>query len=415
MDENLIWWSGQLFVSILDFISMYLITHALMKKYIIVEKKHVLFCVVFAVLTGLCFDFFDGWTAQVITHLLMILLIKGIFKRASGSDMIIIYLVWIVTLGIFQTIFLSVVGLFSLERTASFLIAQTFTTVAVFAACKLCKWYRLFHAIRANLVLKLILFIIFLVTLSAALILNFQYDLMSIFFSLVAIVFTGVALSPIFVQVYQKAVGIILPEQLKNNLFMTAVDMLEDDPSAHYQIYAELAKQYGVDIAHFPKTKKELEEQEAHMDAMNEKIEQFIQDKIANSEKILEADMDITYYEANKNVNFECMKEWLDILLDYALKTATNQPICVRLFSKNDAFNLEIGGQRGIDNWQAVEEIFKQGNSSNCDGDSTRLHALYSKVVELGGKLIVRPCYMPEYECHYLQISIKIEKEDDIN
>jgi len=52
MREHLIWWGGQLFVSILDFVIIYVIAHALLKKYMRVEKQHVLLGVVFAVLTG---------------------------------------------------------------------------------------------------------------------------------------------------------------------------------------------------------------------------------------------------------------------------------------------------------------------------------------------------------------------------
>ena len=416
MSENslILWAAGQMLFGVLDFVIMYLIAHALMWKSIEIKKQHVLFAIVFAILISLISYFLSGWSGRIIHHLLLVAMFKKIIKRADWEDMLIIYLIWVITGGVIQGMFLITAGLFSVDGEVAYLIGKILTTVSVFGLCKLFKWYRLFHAVRANIILKLILAILSLAFLVMMFILNFEFDFLYILSSTMAIVLLGVVLSPLFITTYQKVTGIISTDDLKTNLFITALDMIEEsDPKMMYQIYAELAKQYGVDVASFPEDKKKSDEAEADMEKAKVEIQQFIQRKIEQSGKILEVDATILYSEEHEEIDFKCAKEWMGILLEHLLKTATNKSIHVYLFSMADSFRLKVAGQCVIEEWALIEEMLKQGASIEDDENSIRLQALYQKVGELKGKFWIKPSYMAEHACHYLQISIELEKEDN--
>ncbi|MCL1989305.1 MAG: hypothetical protein FWG67_00280, partial [Defluviitaleaceae bacterium] len=66
-----------------------------------------------------------------------------------------------------------------------------------------------------------------------------------------------------------------------------------------------------------------------------------------------------------------------------------------------------------IKNWEAIEVRFKQMPTDH-DKLNKKLHSLYREVIRRHGKLSVKPVYMPEHDCHYIQISIEMKKEDII-
>jgi len=410
--NDLILWIRQFLFSSLDFVIMYLIAHTLMRKYIEVKKQHVLFAIIFTILTSMGFYFFDGWSARIIHHLLWMLMFKKIIKRADWIDMLIIFFVSLVTVGIIQGTLLIIAGLFFLDRSIAYPVMQILTTVSIFGVCKLFKWYRLFHAIRSNLLLKLIsatLALVFVVMMS---ILNFEFELSYIFFSIVAVILLSVVSSPLFIRIYQKVNGIISLDDLKTDLFTTAIDMIEEsDVKEMYQVYAELAKQYGVDVSSFPEDKRKFDEENASLEQAKTKILQLVQRKVEDSGKVLEIDSTILYYEEYDEINLECVIDWVGSLVEQLLRTATGNPIYIYLFSMSDSFRLEVAGQCVIEKWELVEKMFKQNIPSENNENSSRLQELYKSVIELDGKFLVKPSYVSEYACHYLQISIELEKE----
>jgi len=416
MSESLIWWSSQSFITALDFIMMYVLAHALMWKALKIEKKHILVNVFCILATSLAFYFFSPWTGRIINHILIVWMVKKVIKRADGWDLLIIYLASGVIFSVLQGMILVIIGLFYMERVVTNVIAQTLTLFAFLGVCKLWKWHRLFHAIRANVVLKLIFSVLSVLALVIMSIFSFSDDLAHFFFSVVAIILVGVVLSPIFVQIYQKVMGIISIEDIKTDLFATAWEMMQaHQPESHYKIYAELAKQYGVDVASFPEDKRRSEAKRVHMETMNKKIEQLIEAKLKNSEKELESDLDITYYEECKNVSFENITHWLNILLEHALIDSINHPIYIYMFSMADSFSLKVASEYPIKKWQSVQDIFEQTDLVNEEMHHIKLHDLYTEVTKLDGKVLAEPFYMCEYGCHYLQIIIELKKEDVIS
>jgi len=411
MSEYLIQWSGQFFISGLDFVIVYMVSHALVKKYIIVEKKHVLYGIVFTILTSLGFYFFGGWIGRIIDHIILLFLMKQIIKQVSGIDMMVVYFIWIVMLGVIQGVLLILISLLSLNQIATFLIAQTLTAIATFGVCKMFKWYRVFHTIRANLSLKLILFVTFFIFLIFASIYNF--NLINVAFSATAVVLVAVIIYPIFLQVYQRHAGIISIENIKNDLFITAIEMVEEnDPEKKYQIYALLAKQYGIDVVSFPDKKKKAVEEEAYSDAMSERVKELIQKKSLTSKKEIEIVLNVTYFEEYEGVGSTCTLEWFNMLLDYIWLDATDDnPVYVYLSSVNNTFELNVSGECITKDWQAVQEIFEQKSEPHHE----ELYDLYLKVTAMGGKVLARKYYIQKHKCHYLEISIELEKEGDIS
>jgi len=262
MSETLFMWGAQLLVSGLDFVMMYIVAHALMKKYIQVELSHVLLGVVLTVVTSVGFQQFGGSIVmQIVGQALTILSIKLFIPRAKGGDLLIIYLISSVLFAVTQASIFAIVNMLDLNRSILFTIAQIFTLLVIVIICKNIKWYRLFHMIRSNFILKSVLAILAILALVAMFVLNLETDL--VFFTVFAtsVMLVVALLSPLLISAYQRVNGIITSEDLKTDLFLTAIEMVEE-PSAeeHYQIYTELAKIYGVDIASLPADKRKSEE-----------------------------------------------------------------------------------------------------------------------------------------------------------
>ena len=387
MSEYLMMWVGQLSVSLLDFIIMFIVSYALMRKRISVSKQHVVFGVIFAIISSLAFYSLDGWSAQIISHLLLLIMFKKIIERANIQDMFIIYLIWFVTAGVIQAFFLALLSVLPLEQSAIFLIGQLITTGVIFVIYKTFKWDRVFHAIRSNILLKFSLFVLFLMMFILVSIINFE--LIYAVFSAIAIIFIAVAFFPVLAQLYHKSAGNISIEEIKTDLLTTAIDMVEEaNPQLRYQRYTELAKQYGIDFSKLSESKRKSDENQLRLEREDKRIKQFIQAKLANIKKEIDIDSEITYYEQYQNIDIDFVISWLDQLINHASEVAINGKMFTYILSTKNRFTLKFSYECGEEGEQGISKEF---------------HELHTQVISIGGEFRV------DEDQHFLQISIKLK------
>lgn len=397
MSENLIWWGVQLFVSLLDFVIIYIIAHALIIKWLKIRKEDILLWITYTIVSSLAFYSFNGWSARIFSHILLILMIKRILKRASWNDMLIIYMLWFIMLGFVQGIIISTLGWFPISRFVILFMGQLFTAVAIFVLCKKFKWYGVFHTIRSHMLLKMFLFIFATGIIITASIMNFEFDVTYILFSTTAVVLVLASIFPMLLKLYQLENGIISSADLKTDLWLTALDMIDEpDTEKHYEIYAELAGRYGKDVANFVEEKKILDAKTAYEKEIKAKIKTFLDDRIEQSENQFKIDSDVMYSGEYGNITVDDVLRWLGVLLDTAFNLAKNPLIYVRLFALQDSFSLEV--------------------AFACDADSDVKNKigfdLHEEVKHRGGIVSFNKYEIPEDECYCTEILIEIKNGD---
>jgi len=413
MNEIVLWWIRQLYVSAFDFIIFYTIAHKLIWKRIEVNKHHILLGIIHAVVSGLGFYFLDGWSARIVTNLLLVGLFKKIIKYSGWGDLLLISLFWFVIIGVIQGIVVIILGLLGANENIFFFGGQFLTAIAIFGVCQIVKCHRLFHAMRANIWLRVMLATLAIISLTAMFILNFELDFSYIFFSVVAIVFAGVGLSPFFVQLYQKVMGIISTDDLKSDLLMTAMDMLDEtDADKRYMIFAEFAKMYGRDVTTGIEDKKKEEKKYAYKEKINADVQAFIQEKMTQYKVETPIGVTVICFEAYKCVDLKLTLTWLEILLDYFSNWSTNHPIYGGLYTSGDSFNLEMASECPKDEIKNVKKLFADKYFSGNSPIHKSLDELHQQVIKLGGIVELNEHYESGYDCYFLQIDIKIGKED---
>jgi len=409
MSESWIWWVAQFGLNILDFVMMYIISHTLMKKYIIVKRQHIILCLIYTFIAGFFFYLLHGFIVRIVNQLILMVMIKFMIKRSELSDLLIIYMLSFIIIGIVQLPIASVIWAvnqsFDFEQSIIFIIIQIFTITVVVPVCKKFKWHQLFYAIHSNIVLKLVFFVCAFLILVIASILNFEYSVSYLFFSTLGILLAGLVLFPIIVQLYRNTIDIISVHDLKNDLLSTAVAMRSvHDPEEIKRMYYELTNELGIDVSTLDTVK--TEDAFVHMEAMNKNIKEFIRMKLESHNKKIDIISDITYYESHEILDFKTILKWFGTLLDNAIDASDQYPIYISLYSMDDDFTLKIANEY-MGEEEDVKVIFERGYSTKGQGRGIGLYNLYKAVLEQGGKIKTDEYYTEAHNCHYLQIEIQ--------
>ena len=417
MSESWIWWVVQVGLNILDFVMLYVISHALMKKYIVVKRQHVIFCIIYTVIVGIAGYLLDDFNTRIISQLILMTMIKFMIKRSDLSDLLIIYMFSFVIMGVVQTPIVVIIFLFNqlfeFVQPVILLIAQILTVSAVVPICKNFKWNKLFYAIHANVILKLTLFIFAFLILIVMFALNFEYYIVHLIFLTLGILLVGLAIFPIIVQLYRNAIDIISVYDLKNDLLSMSIAMKNmNDPEEIKQMYYEFANEFDVDVSKLDVSKAENEL--VYMESMNDSIKEFIKMKLDNGKRKFEVISDITYFEAHETVDFKTVLKWLGTLLDNAIDATDENPIHISLFSMDDEFTLKIANEYLGEEGKDIKSIFECGYSTKGDGRGIGLHNLHQAVTAQGGIVEVDEYYTEAYNCHYLQIELQFKRNETI-
>ena len=415
MNDRLIWWGVQFSLNFLDFVMLYVIAHALMKKYIKITRQQVVFGVIYTFAVAPVFYFFDGYIARFLSHLVLMIMIKLMIKRSEISDLLLIYIFSFLMFGIIQTPIVSIVWLlnqaFELGYSITLVIAQILTAIAVVPVCRKFNWNKHFYAIHANIVLKLILFIFASVFLTILSILNFEYQIMHFLSFLLLILLVGLVLFPVMMKIHQYRIKSISTHDAINSLLSTAVSMIgETDPEVMRNLFKKHASDLGVDLNQLDTAKAEADQ--VHMDTMREKANTFIEMKVKKHDKAVEISSDVLYHKDYIDVDFQLAIKWLGVLLDNAIEATDTQPIYIDFIATTRRLSIRVANEYLGDNGQDIHMIFEKGYSTKGEGRGVGLHQLHQAVTELGGKVEVDEYYTQAHNCHYVQLSIWFEKED---
>lgn len=411
MTRSLVWWLVQFSINFLSFVIMYLVLYALLKKKLTFNWQHLGLAVLHTIVVSPIDYLIDPYALQIASSLFLLLAVKIITKRKL-VDSLLIYGVDTVIVGISQIPALvmawTLYGLFDLYRPFVFLIAQVLSLTFIILVCQKVKLHQWFHMLQVNIVLKLILFIIVLAILLIAFLVNFDYQLSYLLFYTLTMIWVGAILFPILRKLHHHSLHVISIHDLQNSLLSTGITMkIMNAPEEVYIAFATHAKELGMDLGQLEVTK--VEDELAQMTLLNEAVEQFIQMKLKNK-KDTKIRLDVTYYEAHEVVDLTLALKWLGTLLDNSLDASCIHPIYIYLFSMDEQFTLKIANEY-IGEGQDIQIIFERGYSTKGSGRGIGLHNVYTKVVELGGKVEVDESYHEAYTCYYLQITIKFKKQ----
>ena len=410
MDENsLIWWIVQFIVTFLEFVKVYMLTHAILKRRIKFNSKHIAIMLLF---TGFVapIAYVDGYIFQIVINIVMLLVMKYFSKRTLGDVVIIYGLILVVFVFNEAPVFFVMTllnNLFDIYEPFLFLIGQLLATFGITFVCLKLKPNRWFYTLQINVVLRLVLFVAALILLIIIFLLNFEFNIFQTLFFTTTIIGIGIVTYPIVLNLYHNTIGIISVHDLINCLLSVAYAIFNlDDPKKIKEIFNEFLRDIGLDFGQL-----DIKDGMGQLQANNEKIKSFIKRKQKGHKMSKEIISDIDYLEDCDTVGLYLALKWLGTLLDNALEASASNPIFVQLISTEDVFTLNVANEYLGEKGQDIKNIFERGYSTKGSGRGIGLHNLSTAVTKLEGTVDAEEYYMEEYNCHYLQISIKFKHD----
>ena len=417
MTESLTWWVVQFSLSFMDFIIMYFISHAMMKRYMSVEWTHVALGLIYTIIVAPIF-YFDQHLFRLVGMILILTSTKMIIKRTELSDLIMICIMSILMSGIIQVPIAGGVWLFrqgfEMNDSIVMLIAQIIGMIVVMIVCRQLKWFKWFDVVQSNSVLKLMLFLTALVILIPMAIINFERSLSYFLLLTLGFVLAGGVLIPIFNKLYKDSVGIVLPKEVKHRFSELWFDLRdEQDAEVIKNNLKTVVREYGFDLPKFP-DQKMVQARRANATASTEKINNFINQKVQSNKKD-KLELDIDYFsDYDDTIDLQQVLDWLSVLLDHASEVTTDKTIYLDLNVMSGRLSLMIKHEFQGWNNGAVDFIFEKDYAVKGINHGCELHQLYEAVNQKGGSIAAETYhFLGNFESgDYLEITIQFEKED---
>ena len=408
-----LWWGVQFALNFMDFIIAYVIAHCVVRRKIKVMPSHVLFCVVNTLALAPVFYLAGGYVFRIMVSLCMLFLIKMVTERKELGDLLIIFALYFIIVFIVQLPIGVIVWLVNnqimLEFPLEFLVAQSMSVVAVLLVSQKFKFNQWFNAIEKNDFLKFMLFLVALITIATAFILNFEYGVLYLLFSAIIIIIIAIPLGSVLIKLYHKSIGKDTMHELANSLMSLGTAAEQNGASeATMNNIKRHAKKFGVDLDKIDESIQEERNEKAqkNKDIMTEYVEKFIKRKINSKGKYVKVDQQITYYEDFENVDLGLMLDWLGTLLDNAIEATHSNPIYIHINVSYSYLVVRIANEYIGDNGKDIQIILDRGYSTKKEGRGIGLHLLNQQVTEEGGKIKLEEYYEEAHNCHYLRISI---------
>jgi len=240
----------------MDFVMMYVISHAMMKKYINVEWPHVVLCMIYTIVLAPVLYFFDGYIFRVVSIPILLGAIKLIIRRINFNDIIMIYMISLLIIGVAQIPILGgfwlVNYLFVVYDSVLLFLSQVISTVVVILICQKFYWYKWFDAVQSHHILKLIVCLVALIILIPMAIINFDYNISYFLLLTLAFVLGGALLVPIFIKLYRDVVDVISIRDFKSTLFGMWLDMKDEKDIENFKRnFSETVNEFGLALPQF--------------------------------------------------------------------------------------------------------------------------------------------------------------------
>jgi len=409
MDGMFFRWGVQFALSTLDFLMVYVIMHAVVKKRMKFNFRDIVLSLTFGLILTIIAPFLDGYSARVVNIIAFIVIVKLSLKR-NLADTLVVYMLSFMSTAIIQILILTAISLFEFQLEFSFLVVQVATVPFIFLIYRYVKLNKWFNAIQVNIIMKQILFIVTLIVLVVFFVWNFEYEITYLLFFILIFSLVGLALFPIIMKLYYQTIGMISIHDLKNNLLSIGIAMENmDDINVLKNKFREHAKQFGMDLDQldFSKTENALDQ----MELVNQRIMLFIDQKVAQHDKASQVVSDLTYYKDCEGLDLQIVLGWLGTLLDNALEASQHVPIYVYLYSGARRLRLKVANEYLGDQMSDIMSVFEKGYSSKGEGRGIGLHHLYGDVKDKGGKIEIEEYHNDVHRCCFLEFSIYFENK----
>lgn len=417
MTESLMWWIVQFSLSFMDFVIMYFISHAMMKRYMSVEWKHIALGLIYTMTVAPIF-YFDHNLARIVSVLMLLVITKIMIMRTKLRDLIMIYVMSILITVVVQAPIAGGVWLFrqvlEMNESIVMLIAQIIATIVVMIMCRQLKWFKWFDVVQSNHVLKLMLFMIALVILIPIAIINYEHSLSYFLLLTLGFVLAGGVLIPIFNKLYKDSVGIVLPVEVKHRFSDLWFDLRdEQDAEVIKNNLKTVVREYGFELPKFPDPTM-IQARRDNTTALTAKVNEFISQKVQQNKEV-KVELDIDYFsDYDETINFQQVLDWVNVLLDHALEATTDKTVYLALSVMNGQLSLMIKHEfQGYNNGE-IDFIFEKDYAIQGVNHGRGLHQLYETVNQKGGVVTAETYHLLRNHGSgdYLEVTIQIEKED---
>ena len=404
--QNLIWWLVQFSNVLLSFVMIYLITHAAMKKKILLNYRHIALIVAGTAVVAPLY-LVDLYVLQAAGILITLLMVKYVSWR-SFSDSVIIYGL---SLAIVIVIQAPIFGIFWLGHEFldfswpfTFLSVQLITVFAVALVCKKFKLNQLLNTLLINIFVKCMVLLAVLLILVIIASITLEYQFTFFLFYALAILVVVAALYPVLVKLNEINISVNALPELRKRMIKTMHEIQNmDDAKEVEAAFMQILKDFGVDLGSF----------EDVPDNLSGKINHFIKRKLVINKSNVEVISDNIDCEIlHSNIDILTVLNWLGALLDNAIESSYKRPIIIDFSSSEDKFVLKVSNEY-IGEAENIKYIFEHGYNKYEAGQNVGLHALYKKVTELGGTVEATTMHMEEYNCRYLTVCIEFSFSSD--
>ena len=386
-------------INAIDFVMIFLLTHAIVKKKPVLTVTRALIGVAYALSLGMVTTFFEsGYFHRIATTVLIILIIYFIMKKPFSSVLLGYAISW--SVAFVQLPFGIIFQLVGIEGVALFFAVQVSALIIVIILCKFFPFNNCFRFMEEHLALKLMFFILAFFCLAAAFYFNFEYDVPQLIF------WTGMLII-VLIAICTTSARIIY---LKHTIPLRHND-------AYHTTLGQIIKAYQEqDMNQIEKLKKELEtNHNANLELENfqlgkttENIIAFIESKQADVKA--EIKYDIRYRQDHSRVSIDVVIKLLSILLDNAIESKTNKPIAIDLGVSSNHIQLSVGNEFKLKDPEGINRILM------IDGYTTKkvnqrgygLTNLHLELKQMGGEMTTRYSYSQDGKAYYLNMVIDI-------
>ena len=298
-----------------------------------------------------------------------------------------------------------------LNSPLNFLIGQSISTIFMLLICKKFDIRQLLYIIQKNNTTKLILISLSLIFIVVLFIINFEYDILFLLFSIAILLVFGLPMLSVLLKLYHNEQKVIFLHDVKNkllSLFTVTKDV--DDAKVIKQHLESTAKEFDIDLNQLDHDK--LKENVKNREILTNRVKDFIELKKKQKGKNIEIFENIRYSKDYEHVNLMLMLSWLGTLLDNAIEATHSNPIYITIGASYSFLYLSISNEYIGNKGQDIKKILEYGYSTKGEGRGVGLHLLNTQVKEKGGEIVLKEYYEPECNCHYLQILVVFDDED---
>lgn len=389
-------------INTLDVIVTYYLCRNIVGRELKITGKRISIGLIMGIFCGICSYYFDIYTYKVVVTVTMLVLIRY-YTGERIHDVLIIYMICYLCVVPVQVVVLLIMNNISIEESMWYLIAQTMASTGALCVSYKISLYKIFNTIEREILLKLIIYSLFIIFFGFTAYFDFQYDNL-LPYSNYFIVFFIVSLAGFYqttkrIFFYTNKVPVQLHD-VKNVLFGLSISAQNTSDINKIQEEINSAIEIlGIDV----------DVNSIDTDSHNSSIEQFLIKKAKkhNMENLVMSS--IHYYEDHNNITFSTILYILGVLIDNALEHNSDQPILVKVSVTYESAIISVSNAYERKSSNDFERMFQKGYSTKSSGGrGYGLFHLKEVVNSNRGEIFLDYSYNVEYENDYLKIIIEI-------